>query len=224
MGGEIPARIDRMGTVRKVVRRQPLHQYRYIESQLSRHRRLEDVTYWRKKAGWYDDDASMKNYNSKAQNNRFFSSDDEAGNSVAKASETLLWNAIGVVVILVSVAFMFFIARAITRKLTAKSKIRESSGEKETEKSSSGRSHRSRTSRARSRSRSRAADESAGTTEYRLMEGESDRRERRKDRSSSRARSSRSSSRRSQSRTRSSSSRRASSSANEPTTVENILV
>lgn len=223
MGGG-SAQIDRVGKVRKAEMPHPKREYRYIAGQ-SIHRRLEDVTYWRKKAGWFDDDASMKNYNSKAQSNRFFSSDDGSGggnNGSGYSSETLLWNIIGVIVIVVSVAFMFFIARAITRKLTAKSRSKESIiGERDAEKTSSARSHRSRTSRARSRSRSRAAnDESGATTEYRLMDGEDDhRRERRKERSSSRVRSS---SRRSQSRTRSSSSRRASS--KETSGADNMLV
>jgi hypothetical protein len=91
-------------------------------------------------------------------------------------AETLLCNAIGVVIFVVSVACMFFIARAITCKLMAKTKSKESSsGEREVEKSSLAGSHRSRASRAQSRSRSPAAiDQSAATTDYRLMDREDD--------------------------------------------------
>jgi hypothetical protein len=67
---EVLHRIDRVGTVRTAAEmRHAKREYRYIAGHLI-HCRLENVTYWQKKAGWFDGDASMKTNISEAQSNR----------------------------------------------------------------------------------------------------------------------------------------------------------
>ena len=44
-------------------------------------RRLEDVDYWRKRAGWFDDDEAMKAYNEGVYDTFYSTDDDKVGKS-----------------------------------------------------------------------------------------------------------------------------------------------
>ena len=198
------------------------------------HRHLEDVSYWRKRAGWYDDDTSMKNYNENAQSHRYGDDDyvdSDSGSFYSSwfgggGNNMILWNLAGVLIILFSCTAMFCIARAIKRKLGSASNPSKDK-DKDRLKSSPSKSRSRSTSRTRSRSRAARRDvESDEGTSYSLMEEEEKRRrdrdrerERRRGESKSRSRSASRvrSSRRSLS--RQASSRRESSNVTEPMIV-----
>jgi len=201
----------------------------YSQQQLRRHLDDEEVSYWRNRAGWYDDDASMKQYNENAMegggggyynyesNSGGGSGSGSGGGSMSGAtgsggSGSFFGNAVGVTLLVISIVALFLIGRAIRRKM---SKQGGGTGERPDRRSTSrsrrsvsgsqsrSSSRRRSRSRARSRSRVRSSSKARGeSSEYSLMDDRKERKSERK-RSSSRARSkSRSRSSRSRSRAR----------------------
>jgi cytoskeletal protein RodZ len=162
------------------------------EQSLLRRRRLEDVDYWRKRAGWFDDDEAMKEYNSGVYDTYYGLDDDKTrtggSRKKAAANSKLAKNALIVLAVIIALGLSFLMARVISRRLD---------GGKEKKKKSSSERSRSR-SRSRSKSRSRKEKErGADAPDYDLMEDEE--KEERGSRKSSR---SKSKSRRSRSRSR----------------------
>jgi hypothetical protein len=148
-------------------------------------RRTEELDYWRKRAGWYDDDTYYKLDDDQTETSPFVSAN--------KGLVTFL--TIGSM--LVSVGFGILLYRSMMRRLfwKEKSKHHDSADEEERPRSRSKSVSRSRAfqqarprsrswsksvpSRSRSsRSRSRSnRDETSKTLEYELMEGESEEQE-----------------------------------------------
>ena len=168
-------------------------------------RRTEDIDYWRKRAGWFDDDVSMKEFNQGVSDTYYNLDDDGAahrGKSASTASRGRVSSGsqglntflkIGAAV--VAVAFAILLFRALSRR-TSKKKVGTSKSSFSVKNSRS----RSR-SRARSSSRSRRA--TTPSTNYELMDEKSDTRSRKSSRSRSRSRRSSSKNRKSRSRSKS---------------------
>lgn len=156
-------------------------------------RRLEDIEYWRERAGWFDDDESMKEYNNGVYD-AYYQGDDGAGRhsrsgggrgrkgSHADVVKTVL----KVIIVLVAIGLCVLMFRAIMRRISSpkKEKVRSDS--------------KSRSSRSKSRSRSRSRSRKSGAAgDYSLMEDQESKssRSKRSSRSKSRTRRSRSRSR-----------------------------
>lgn len=184
------------------------------------HRRAEDVDYWRKRAGWFDDDEAMREYNSGVYDAYYQLDDDQTkgrggGGAGGLANSDLASNAIKALSVLVALGLCILIFRVISRRL--------GDGTKEKKKKRSSSRERSK-SRSRSRSRSRRDRRDSG---YDLMEdaetgGEDGEvkssRSRRSSRSKSRSR------RRSRSRSRARSSSKSRKESSSSSNVEPILV
>jgi hypothetical protein len=173
-------------------------------------RRTEDVDYWRKRAGWFDDDKAMKDYNNGVYDAYYQLDDDKprvgSGQSrIGGLNSELAKIAIKALTVLVALGLCFLMFRVISRRLD------EGKKEKKKRSSSTGRSDRSK---SRSRSRSRKG-------EYDLMSEEEDVKSNRSRTSSrSRSKSRRSSRSRSRARSRSASRKESKpSSASEPVLV-----
>ena len=200
-------------------------------------RRTEELDYWRKRAGWFDDDQSMKDFNNGVYDTYYQIDDDQAaasgkgksssrsgagGSGKQKGLNSFLKIASG----LLALAICLLIFRAVTRKVapvkkmskdgtTSKSRsgsksrgVRSSSSRSRSGRSTSG---RSRSERSRSRSR-----KSSSASNYELMDDKAETQSRKSTRSRSRSRKSRS-----KSRTRSKSKSRA---VAEPAAKEVVLV
>ena len=180
-------------------------------------RRNEEVDYWKKRAGWFDDDVSMQEFNAGVYDT-YYSGDDIPGSSGAGSSSThkgvggdslSLGLKIGAAVVAIIIAIVVF--RILSRRSSKKKKVGSSSKSKSGRSTSGDSKSRSRSrSRARSRSRSRRAGTSGSvaTSNYELMDdnkSEARSKSSRRSRSRSRRRS-KSSSRRSKSSSRKSSS------------------
>jgi len=180
---------------------------------LRQQRALEDVDYWRKRAGWYDDDQSMVSYNAGVMTGYYNENDDDytptysnesssSSSSSSKSSSFLSGISYQMSDIMVTAAQIFgglialviviMVIRAMGRKRSRQSR-----------KSSSAKSRARSKSRTRSKSRSRSKSrkrDSADGADYSLMDDNKSHRSSRSGRSS---RSSRSKSKsRSKSRTR----------------------
>jgi hypothetical protein len=138
-------------------------------------RRAEEADYWRKRAGWFDDDASMKDYNNGVYDAYYQVDDDGSGskrNAAASAEGgdnaemVKLGLKVGSVVVALSLCVIMY--RAIARRMTG-------------EKKSGGRSA-SRDRRSASRSRK-------GEDDYDLMDSNDDDKSRKSSRSKSKGRS-----------------------------------
>jgi hypothetical protein len=177
-------------------------------------RRTEDVDYWRKRAGWFDDDQAMKDYNNGVYDTYYQLDDDKprssgGGRLGGAANSEMAKNAIKVLSVVVALGLCFLMFRVISRRLT------EGKKEKKKRSSSTSRGERSK-SRSRSRSRSRKGD-------YDLMSDDDDgksNRSKNSNRSRSKSRRSRS---RSKSRARSHSASRKESKSS-PVAAEPVLV
>lgn len=187
-------------------------QLRVAARRVAANRKLDEVEYWRKRAGWYDDDESMSEYNNGIYNS-YYSIDDD--NNLSEASSeslsgeggginfnTDIIKTVGQVAgALLGVVLLFMLVRAISRG-SARRKKGGDSGEKPRKRSGSRRRSTSRSrSKSRPRSRSkRSGNGGTGDDNYELME--EGKKESSRPRSRSKARS------RSKSRSRPSSSRR----------------
>jgi hypothetical protein len=147
-------------------------------------RHLEDVDYWRKRAGWYDDDKSMTDYNHGVYDKFYGRNDDDntarkskgGGGSGSNPAVTNTLKIFGVLIALVILAYLF---RAVQRN---RSSIAESKREsKERSKSaptrsdrSEGGSRRSRSKSAPGRSRSRSKSRHKTSSNYDLMDDDTE--------------------------------------------------
>lgn len=186
-------------------------QLRVAARRVAANRKLDEVEYWRKRAGWYDDDESMSEYNNGIYNS-YYSIDDD--NNLSEASSeslsgeggglnfnTDIIKTVGQVAgALLGVILLFMLVRAISRGSARRKK--SDTGEKPRKRSGSRRRSTSRSrSKSRPRSRSkRSGNGGTGDDNYELME--EGKKESSRPRSRSKARS------RSKSRSRPSSSRR----------------
>ena len=150
-------------------------------------RRLEDVDYWRQRAGWFDDDVTMQDYNNGVYDTYYQLGDDDHatrrhrsgsrhGGFMRGSSGLMTFFKIGAVILAVIFGVLLF--RALNRR-TASSRKSSSSKHSTTESK-----HRSRSS---SRSRSRSRHPSSSSTNYDLMDEKSER-SKRSSRSRSRSR------------------------------------
>lgn len=143
-------------------------------------RRTEDVDYWRKQAGWIDDDVAASNYNPYSS----AGGSGSGGGSNSKGLGLVLFFKIGAVIL--SLVFSVLLFRALNRRSSSSRKSSSS-----TTKSAENRSRpqsRSRTSRSRSRSRRHTTS----VTTYDLMDDNRSGGSKRSSRSRSRSRRSKS--------------------------------
>jgi hypothetical protein len=120
-------------------------------------RRTEDVDYWRKRSGWFDDDKAMKEYNDGVYDTYYQLDDDRTHRSSSfrgGANSDLVKNSIKVLAVVVALALCFLMFRILNRRFGESSEKKDG---KKKRSSSTGRSERS-SSRTRSRSRSRRGD------------------------------------------------------------------
>jgi len=162
-------------------------QLRDAASRVAANRKLEDVDYWRKRSGWYDDDESMREYNKGVHTSTYGVDDDfvaatkssnsSAGGGLGIDSE-MLKTAGQICGALVGIVVLVMLVRAITRGSTRRKKAKaESSGSTARSGKRSGSRRRSSSrsrSKSRTRSRSRRTKESGGDgatgENYELME------------------------------------------------------
>lgn len=153
-------------------------------------RRLEDIEYWRKRAGWYDDEVSMKEFNNGVYDT-YYQLDDDNVNRRHKSGTSPVGNSkglatflkIGAVVLAVVIAILLY--RALSRRSSSSNKDRSSKGGSSDSKTRSRSKSASRSRSSRSRSRSRRASSSGN---YDLMDDKSESRSRKSSRSRSRSR------------------------------------
>lgn len=174
-------------------------------------RRAEEINYWRQRAGWFDDDASMKSYNNGVYDTYYQLDDDARARNNGKSgsggrsgtrsnNNEMVKDVLKVLSVLVAAALIVCMFRAIMRRMSASKK----------EKKRTPSDSRSRSGRSKSRTRSRSRSRKPG--DYNLMEEEDAKssRSKRSTRSKSRSKSGRRTSRsRSRSRPRSRSKTRA---------------
>eukprot|EP00559_Dactyliosolen_fragilissimus_P007386 CAMPEP_0184871110 /NCGR_PEP_ID=MMETSP0580-20130426/39947_1 /TAXON_ID=1118495 /ORGANISM="Dactyliosolen fragilissimus" /LENGTH=186 /DNA_ID=CAMNT_0027373619 /DNA_START=88 /DNA_END=649 /DNA_ORIENTATION=+ len=72
-------------------------------------RRVEDVEYWRKRAGWFDDDASMKDYNRGVYDSYFSIDDDDSSGGYSGNKKELLKSVAQFVGVFIALAFLILI-------------------------------------------------------------------------------------------------------------------
>lgn len=198
-----------------------------------RRRADEELSYWRKRAGWYDDDQSMRAFNNGVYDTYYQIDDDQVAKKTGTTSKNGAKGAqhpglsmfLKVASVAVAIAILLLICRAISRRGPSKKSAKDgkSSKSRSDSKSRSGRSSsrsrsgnsvsgRSQSGRSRSRSR-----KSSGASHYELMDDKTETQSRRSTRSRSRSRRSRSRS----SRTRSKSKGRA---APEPQQTKEVVL
>lgn len=199
-----------------------------ISTQHNLRRRVEEIDYWRKRAGWFDDDVSMREFNNGVYDT-YYQIDDDAAIEYGGKKKTSgvggnhkgLNTFLKVASALLALALCLLVFRAITRRASpakkqskdgksskSRSESKSRSGRSSSSRSRSGRSTSGRSRSGRSRSRSR---KSSSASNYELMDDKTDAQSRKSSRSRSRSRRSRSRS----SRTRSKSKSRASESTKE---------
>jgi len=160
-------------------------QLRDAAPRVAANRKLEDVDYWRKQSGWYDDDESMREYNDGVHTSTYATNDDSvvatkssnssAGGGLGIDSE-MLKTAGQICGALVGIVVLVMLVRAITRGSTRRKKADSSGSTARSGKKSGSRRRSSSRSRSKSRTRSRSkrAKESGGDgatgENYELME------------------------------------------------------
>lgn len=195
------------------IRRPTRHKLRMLRHQ--HHRRTEDVDYWRKRAGWFDDDETMKDYNDGVYDTYYQLDDDQrakGGGAGRIANSDLAGHAIKALSVLVALCLCILIFRVIRRRLG-------DSKDKKKKRSTS-------VSRSKSRSRSRSRSRKGREGDYEIMDDTDGENKSHRSRSSRRSSRSKSRSRRSRSRSQGRA-RSRSKSRKEPssiTPVEPILV
>lgn len=144
-------------------------------------RKLEDVNYWRQRSGWYDDDASMMEYNNGVYNSYYSIDDDYGDDSTSSSSSSsagtgfssdIMSTALTICGALVGIVVLVMLVQAITRG-SARRKV--ANGDSSTNRSKRGTSrHRSKSkTRSRSSKRTREGVGSSAAGEggnYNLME------------------------------------------------------
>jgi hypothetical protein len=130
-------------------------------------RRLEDVAYWRKRAGWYDDDAVKSAYNSKVLSSSTNYNDDMYSSGSSSSSKfrmkDIFNTAAQIMGAFVVMGMLILFIRAMRTVPKSRKRGRESSRSRSRSRSKS---------KARSRSKSRS---SRKLDEYQLMEEKSNR-------------------------------------------------
>lgn len=138
-------------------------------------RKLDDVDYWRHRAGWFDDDVSMKQYNSGVLSSTYSTNDDYTHKKSRSSSSgslsywmkdilTALGQILGAFVALaVIIMIIRFMRRSNKRNQRSKHRIRDGDGDD--------RSRRSK-SRSRARSKSKSRKSSRTDDDYHLMADE----------------------------------------------------
>ena len=184
-------------------------------------RRIEDVEYWRQRAGWFNDDVAMRDFNDGAYESFYGGSGGGGdggggggGGGGLATESTIFKNTIKIVSIIVALGLSILMFRAIMRRMSSDS----SSSNKKEKKRSESKGRSGSVKRSRSRSRSRKGD-------YDLMKDDEDNKSRRSSRSKSSRRSrsrSRHDAKRSRSKGRSNSDKHTPSS--EPAVKETVLV
>lgn len=180
-------------------------QLRDAARRVAANRKLEDVAYWRKRSGWYDDDESMKDYNDGVYGTYYTIDDDYAASTKSSNSSAfglgidseMLKTAGQISGALVGIVVLVMLVRAITRGSTRRKKAKaESSGSTARSGKRSGSRRRSSSrsrSKSRTRSRSRRTKESGGDgatgENYELMEDNKSANSRPRSRSKARSRS-----------------------------------
>lgn len=128
-------------------------------------RRTEDVDYWRKRSGWFDDDQAMKDYNDGVYDTYYQLDDDRShsrsGAFRGAANSDLVKIIIKGLAVVVALCLCFLMFRLLNRRLGTEKK------EKKKRTPSTTRSGERSSSRTRSRSRSRRS-------EYDLMPDDTD--------------------------------------------------
>lgn len=167
------------------------HKYRTQQQQLLLRRRIDEVDYWKQRAGWYDDDISMKEFNSGVYDTYYSANDDNGrhhGGGSRKVSDKTIKLGLKIAAAVAAVVVAVIVYRILSRR-SSKKKVGTSSGRKTTSSSgdskSRSRSH-SRTSRSRSRTRRGTSGTTSGSN-YELMDDKSDARSKRSSRSRSRS-------------------------------------
>jgi len=208
---------------------EPEHQHN--QQNPYRNRRLEDanVDYWRKRAGWADDDETMKSYNQGVYNTYYVGDgDDEDGNvgssggSGSSAGKKALDHMGWILGLASTIIFLIMLVKCCSsapsqsnrkgRTSSVKSRdssrsIRDKHGERRSRsrsRAASGRSRSKSRTRSKSRSRKEGGEKGGGSSaDYKLMDEDEENRSRRSSKSSNSKRSSRSRSRSKSTRSRS---------------------
>jgi len=131
------------------------HQLRVAARRVAANRKLEDVDYWREHSGWFDDDESMKEYNTGVYTSLYSIDDNEGGMDL---NSNLLRTAGQICGALVGVLILVVLVRAFSRTSTS------------TKKGNRRRSASRSRSKSRTRSRSRRREREAKIDNYELME------------------------------------------------------
>ncbi|KAL7466929.1 hypothetical protein ACHAXS_007200 [Conticribra weissflogii] len=157
-----------------------------------RARRLEDVDYWRKRAGWADDDETMKSYNQGVYNTYYVgddatngsgSSSGNSGGRIGSRAKSSMTGSTGLIIgLTASVLFMIFLFKCCStpekprKSRSSSAKTRDSSRslrDKHADRRSRSRSRARSKSRTRSKSRRREKErDDDGGSDYKLMDGD----------------------------------------------------
>lgn len=184
-------------------------------------RRLdESVSYWRHRAGWFDDDKSMSDYNSGVYDKYYQVGDDDRirrGKRNGGGGSTALATTLKVFVLLSGIVLFVLIVRSFQRSRAASvgEVKRESKERSRSDRSDGGGSRRSRSKSNPGRSRSRSKSRNRASSNYELMDDDNE------SPTSSR---SRSNSKRNRSRSRTSTRSRSKTASSRMATKEAILV
>lgn len=195
------------------------YEMNYVESgdRSNLRRRVEDVDYWMKQAGWYTDDASYTGYNANYNGGNSGGGGSSGGSNSSRYVDggnrkPELSTGLKITAAIISIVIAMVVFRVLSRR-SSKKKISLSS-----KHGSDSRSMRSRSRSRSGRSRSRTRRSGQAGSNYELMDDKSDSRSRKSGRSRSRSRRSRSKSKSRSSKTRSKSKTRSS------RTQEQVLV
>ena len=147
-------------------------------------RHLEDVDYWRKRAGWFDDDKSMTDYNHGVYDKFYGRNDDDQTVKKSKAGggsskSPVIANTLKVIGVLLAVVLIALLVRTVQRNRASSAETKRES--KERSKSaptrsdrSDGGSRRSRSKSAPGRSRSRSKSRHKTSSNYDLMDDDTE--------------------------------------------------
>ena len=126
-------------------------------------RRAEDVEYWRQRAGWFNDDESMKAYNNGIYDS-YYGLDDEMAQSGGNGrggrgggKEDIVKNTLKILSIIVALGLSLLMFRAIMRRMNTDRKDKKH-GRDHHGRHSDSKSRSSSVKRSRSRSRSRRGE------------------------------------------------------------------
>jgi len=152
-------------------------------------RKLEDVDYWRKRAGWFDDDEAMKAYNEGVYDT-FYSTDDAAGGGSGKSAASKIFSFFGSSEIIstslkvfgsiLGVATVILLIRALKRRSQSRKKNRKisslipESGAAPNSASKASSSRKRSSSRSRSRSKSKLGRSRSSRSRSRRRKAEKD--------------------------------------------------